>query len=819
MRKVQVYIEGERLELFQDETISLNSSVQNVNDISKVFTDFTQSFTIPASPHNNQIFQHFYASEVDGTIDHRIRRDARIEIDLIPFKTGTIQIEKSNLKKGQVESYTITFYGDIRTLQDYFADDKLASLDMTPYTHDYNGAEVKTRITSSSNYDIRYPLITSDRVWTYGDNTSTDISKNSDHIHYTELFPAIRINRIFEAIETKYGIDFQGLFLSDKRFTNCFLWLKNKADYNSYSLEKKFDIYESYFFEDEPSTVSNPYDTGSDSISINFNSFYGSPQFNNFAIEHDLNVYFIVDFAYATLCQVYVDVYKNGSLFTTLTNLDSSGVLQNEFEFNYEVENEQGLSDVFYFVGRSTDDAAIYMGSTYYLYLYGAGSQSQILAEGGANQNTFQLLYFIGEVDVQNNMPDMKISDFVSGVLKQFNLTCYGLNATTFQIEPLDDWYGRGRIIDVTKHIDIENVDIERIKLYKNVSFEHEVSQSFTNVTFYDNFKRQYGDLSQSYEYDGGDYVIKVPFENLLHTKFTNTNLQVAYSLDKDFAPYIPKPILLYMNEQKSCSFYFNDGSTTTEITTYMPFGQDLIYNGGNYSLNFGWDNSTMLNQPVNNNIYYVYYNGYLGNLYAPKNRLYYYKGLFPTAILTSLKLNDRLIIRDKRYIINELKTNLNTGEVDLVLLLDFRPIKNNFKQKPVQNLTGELTMPIIVKNKSVEVIIDTGKSGVTSNYKSVSTDTNVTFTLPLLPYDTFDTEDGFDLVAENGDKLIGEEVYLVATEHYVIIAENDDIIYTETYQQIRDEENNDVTYEVILTHVYEDGTTEEEIILLVGKT
>ena len=52
MRKVQIYIEGERIELFADEVISLTSSVQNVQDIAKVFTDFTQSFTVPASPHN-----------------------------------------------------------------------------------------------------------------------------------------------------------------------------------------------------------------------------------------------------------------------------------------------------------------------------------------------------------------------------------------------------------------------------------------------------------------------------------------------------------------------------------------------------------------------------------------------------------------------------------------------------------------------------------------------------------------------------------------------------------------------------------------------
>jgi len=55
-RIVDVYVESisgsgnySKLELFNDEKIELTSSIQNIQDISKVYTDFTQSFTIPAS--------------------------------------------------------------------------------------------------------------------------------------------------------------------------------------------------------------------------------------------------------------------------------------------------------------------------------------------------------------------------------------------------------------------------------------------------------------------------------------------------------------------------------------------------------------------------------------------------------------------------------------------------------------------------------------------------------------------------------------------------------------------------------------------------
>jgi len=242
MRDVQIYIEGKRLELFNDEKIEINSSIQNIQDFARVFTDFSQSFTVPASTVNNQIFQHFYQSDVNATIDHQIRRDAKIEIDLTNFRTGKIQIEKSNLKNGSVESYTLTFYGDIVTLSDLIGDEKMNTLDLSAYSHLYTGSEVQSRITDNGNLDVRYPLVSSLRAWENSGGGVNDITQTAHAIAYTELFPAIKISRLFEAIETKYDIDFQGLFLTDKRFTECFMHLKNKAEFKFRTAFQKVDL-------------------------------------------------------------------------------------------------------------------------------------------------------------------------------------------------------------------------------------------------------------------------------------------------------------------------------------------------------------------------------------------------------------------------------------------------------------------------------------------------------------------------------------------------------------------------------------------------
>jgi len=226
--EAQTELEFSRLELFNDEKISVSSTIQNISDISKIFTDYSQGFTIPCSPINNAIFQHFYQNDVDNAIDHNLRRFADIEIGLVPFRTGKIQLEGSSVKDGKVQHYSITFYGDLTSLKDTFANDKIGSLNYSFVSEVADGNGIKNRITdTTTDYDIRYPLISSESVWTYGDATSTDLNTSAGRIDYIDLFPAIKVSKIFQAIQTDYGITFQSTFLETQLFKKLFLWCKN----------------------------------------------------------------------------------------------------------------------------------------------------------------------------------------------------------------------------------------------------------------------------------------------------------------------------------------------------------------------------------------------------------------------------------------------------------------------------------------------------------------------------------------------------------------------------------------------------------------
>ena len=68
MLQIQLYIEGKQVELYKDESISLTQSIQDIRDISKIFTDFTRTFNVPASKNNNKYLSTFITSILEATI-------------------------------------------------------------------------------------------------------------------------------------------------------------------------------------------------------------------------------------------------------------------------------------------------------------------------------------------------------------------------------------------------------------------------------------------------------------------------------------------------------------------------------------------------------------------------------------------------------------------------------------------------------------------------------------------------------------------------------------------------------------------------------
>ncbi len=66
---IEIYIGTDRVDTFKDEDVNITLNVQNIQDISKVYADYTQNFSVPASRVNNDLFKHYYNADVSGGFD------------------------------------------------------------------------------------------------------------------------------------------------------------------------------------------------------------------------------------------------------------------------------------------------------------------------------------------------------------------------------------------------------------------------------------------------------------------------------------------------------------------------------------------------------------------------------------------------------------------------------------------------------------------------------------------------------------------------------------------------------------------------------
>ena len=66
---VNLFIEGQLIDQYSDESVEINSSVLDVQDITKNTGDYSKAFSVPTSKRNNKVFKHWYNSSIDNGLE------------------------------------------------------------------------------------------------------------------------------------------------------------------------------------------------------------------------------------------------------------------------------------------------------------------------------------------------------------------------------------------------------------------------------------------------------------------------------------------------------------------------------------------------------------------------------------------------------------------------------------------------------------------------------------------------------------------------------------------------------------------------------
>ena len=88
--KLELFVESQKVYLFDFENMSISDKIRDVRDVSKVFTAYSKEFIVPASSRNSKIFKHFYNIDISNGFDSRIKVDAEIKIGGVTYKEGKL---------------------------------------------------------------------------------------------------------------------------------------------------------------------------------------------------------------------------------------------------------------------------------------------------------------------------------------------------------------------------------------------------------------------------------------------------------------------------------------------------------------------------------------------------------------------------------------------------------------------------------------------------------------------------------------------------------------------------------------------------------
>ena len=722
---VNLFINGELLDQYKDESVDIVSSVLDVSDITKNTGDYSKSFTIPASKNNNKIFKHWYNASIDNGFDSRSKVEGSIDIDGVPFKLGTFRLNKCNIVKGRLESYTINFFGNLPNITDTIGEDMLSDLAFPTLDHEWSSDNVKNGLQNGIlNKDIVYTLMANKRYFYNSDTAAPDINgtninianganpANATGVVWSDLRPSVRISKIIEAIEERYNaatyespIIFSRDFFGTTEFAEQYLWLKANDREAIGGGEDIVDF------------------TSGDGTYINLGTNIGTfttirtgalrqrfliTQLIQPAAGYENVPYTLIVRNAVTGNQFYAwssEQWANGDgIISITTSLGSpSGTTVFNLEWYVKSNAKIVFSSSLTVIPFVADIPVLPSNQTF-----------------GANQTQ------VNNVIIGDEMPELKIVDFLKGIFNMFKLVAIPKTDGSIYINSLDSYYSQGKRYDATRYIDFAKFDVDRGELLKRISFEFEEPSTIMNIEF----QKQAADgqgygasLVNIYEtttpkklIDGDTLEVKLPFEQIYYEKLTDlnsaateskTNIQTGVILDDNLNPVVPKAVLHYVTRQDISSTplrFVND--LAADVVLNAELNSPIHHFGVEnpiYSNIFEAEASNFTGESLVNNLYSIHYKDYVTAIFELKRRTFLYVANLPIQIVTRLDLNDVIAINGIDYRINKYSYNLLNGLTKLELINGFDTTLKNKVYIPSNVTVGKYLTNLVFNVEGID--------------------------------------------------------------------------------------------------------------------
>ena len=370
-------------------------------------------------------------------------------------------------------------------------------------------------------------------------------------------------------------------------------------------------------------------------------------------------------------------------------------------------------------------------------------------------------------------MPKLKILDFLKGLFNMFKLVVVPQDNGDYFVDTINSYYADGSLYDITKYVDFESYDVNRGEILNEIELKFKEPTTILNIQFEKNNQRGYGDIEKTLTDDAGELLdgesltFELPFEQFVYERLPDlntgvvTNVQYAAIIDEELEPASPSAHIfygLYTGVNTSPIGFITDTGVRIQLNVnlWTAFHQ-YPHTQPNYASIFNNEFSEWDGNALNNNLYSRHYNDYIEAIFNIKKRTFNYEAILPLHIITKLKLNDVLKIKENFYRIDKYTYNLLTGKTILNLI-------NSFDNEI--DASGSQDDNVFVDYREQTVVISIGETiskpspidqGYGIDWVTLSTpDKNVSIT-----FDEFSTETGdnrvmfLEYVNTNGTQYI----------------------------------------------------------------
>ena len=684
---LRLVINNKDVELYENAPVNLKFQFSDVEKINNPLASYSQSFRVPLTQNNVDIFGHLDQVTEVGGLDLRQRLSAQLLSDTYPIMDGFVQVKAVYLTKEIYPEVELVFFSsaiDFKTeLEGLF----LSDLNLSSYDHDLTLTNIQTAWLGTSDYN--YGIVDTGQNW-----TAATFGTEEEPILLPQLTLFFKAKTLLDKIFAEAGLSYESTYLEGTDFAKQFVMFANGQ--TTVATNEDFN-------ENARTTVALPQTIAANTTAVadlvdNGNDCYDQgSNWNNSTHKYtvgtsglyNVNAVYSIRTASgagtrAFKARLVVDPASGGANYnlieTTFTNAGSA--------INRELSTQivggavvlLAGDEVFLEIENGSPTLSLTVGGTNFFAGGGERTSLEVVAEASLGGY---------EVNVAASAPKMLQLDYVTSLQKLYNLVFIpdAVRPGHFHIETFEDYMSSGDTKDWSSKVDYgKDVVIKPTTDLQASQYRwtYASGKDFVTKTVEDSLGRIYGEYEVTdtgNEFATGENKVQGKFAPYLMSRVPGTATPILRLITQDGQPVKdPAPRIAYYgglaNAFGSVDILSESGSqsTITQMPTMSNYSAAEPSVGDN-DLNYGMEPAMypIVAQPANT-LYFRFWATYVLELYSTEARVLSCNMNLTEADLQSWSFNDKIYIKDTYYRILSISYDANapgTAQVELIRKLD----------------------------------------------------------------------------------------------------------------------------------------------------